>query len=156
VFSWFDRRFAARREMLQLNHRSNRRIVQIINDLVTQIEPAAVSTMCARVEDPVPDDAAAFWLFDTDADEAAFLASFIANDIEEHGDEGRGPDDFALLVRMKADEAEARLHAAFAARGLRLRNEARALKGIPIQDLVADDIVCLLLGLFRLALGARG
>src|SRR5258708_5697040 len=122
VFSWFERRFAARREMLQLNHRSNRRIVQIINDLVRQIEPDAVETLCARADDPVPDKAAAFWLFDTDAEEAEFLASFIADDIEEHRDEGRRPDDFALLVRVKADQAEARLQPAFAARGLQLRN----------------------------------
>jgi superfamily I DNA/RNA helicase len=156
VFDWFDRDFSARREMLQLNHRSNARIVQIINDLVRQIEPDAVETLCARADDPVPDDAAAFWRFDTDAEEAAFLASFIADDIEEHRDEGRCPDDFALLVRIRADQAEARLRPAFAARGLELRNEARALHGIAIQDLMADEIVCLLSGLLRLALGARG
>lgn len=156
VFSWFERRFAARREMLQLNHRSNRRVVQIINDLVRQIEPDAVETLCARADDPVPDDAAAFWLFDTDAAEAAFLASFIGEDIEEHGGEGRSPDDFALLVRSKADHAEARLQLAFAARGLRLRNEARTLSGIAIQDLMADEVVCLVAGLVRVAIGARG
>src|SRR5215468_2758907 len=89
VFSWFEHRFAARREMLQLNHRSNSRIVQIINDLITQIEPAAVKTLCARAEDPVPDNATAFWFFDTDTAEAEFLASFIADDIDEHRDEGR-------------------------------------------------------------------
>jgi superfamily I DNA/RNA helicase len=156
VFTWFDRRFAARREMLQLNHRSNQRIVQIINDLVKQIEPDAVETLCARADDPVPDDAAAFWVFDTDLEEAEFLASFIADNIDEHRDEGDCPDDFALLVRIRADQAEARLKPAFAARGLQLRNEARLLHSVAIQDLMADEIVCLLSGLLRLALGARG
>jgi superfamily I DNA/RNA helicase len=60
VFSWFERRFGAQREMLQTNHRSNKRIVQIINDLVTEIEPDAIKTICARQDDAVPEDAAEF------------------------------------------------------------------------------------------------
>ncbi|WP_316167510.1 MULTISPECIES: ATP-dependent helicase [unclassified Bradyrhizobium] len=152
VFTWFEEQFRARRERLQLNYRSNRRIVQIINDLVREIEPDAVNTLCARPDEEVPADAAAFWIFDTDEDECNYLADVIANDI----DRGLKPDDFVLLVRVRADQAEARLRDAFAAHNLRLRNEARLIRGIAIQELVTDDLVGLLLGLIRLALGVRG
>ena len=123
VFSWFERRFHARREMLQMNHRSNKRIVQIINDLVTEIEPDAVQTLCARPHDEIPEDAAAFWIFSTDDAEAGWLANFIADDIAANAGEGRSPEDFALLVRVRADQAERQLKEAFTTRGLRLRNE---------------------------------
>jgi superfamily I DNA/RNA helicase len=156
VFSWFEERFDARRQMLQMNHRSNCRIVQIINDLVKEIEPEAIETLCARPDDDIPEDAAAFWIFRTDEAEANALADFIADDIQEHADEGRSPDDFALLVRVKADQAEARLRESFSGRGLRLRNEARLVNGIAIQDLLSDELSSLLLGLIRLALGIRG
>jgi superfamily I DNA/RNA helicase len=156
VFSWFERRFHARREMLQMNYRSNKRIVQIINDLVTEIEPDAVQTLCARPDDKVPEDAVAFWIFGTDDAEAEWLANFIADDIAANADEGRSPDNFALLVRVRADQSEKQLKQAFTARGLRLRNEARLIKGIAIQDLISDELASLLLGLMRLALGVRG
>lgn len=152
VFSWFERRFGATREMLQMNHRSNRRIVQIINDLVRTIEPNAVETVCARPDDEVPQDAAAFWIFDTNDDETTRLADLIAMDIEL----GLKPDDFVLLVRAKADEAEQRMRDAFTERGLRLRNEARMVNRIAIQDLISDELVGLILGLIRLALRIRG
>lgn len=156
VFSWFERCFGARREMLQMNHRSNTRIVQIINDLVKEIEPDAVETICARADGEVPEDASQFWLFRTDEDEANTLAAFIADDIAHHAEQGRSADDFALLVRIRANEAEARLSEPFAARGLRLRNEARRVGGVAIQDLLAEELITLILGLIRLALGIRG
>lgn len=51
---------------------------------------------------------------------------------------------------------EGQLEEAFTARGLRVRNEARLLRRIAIQDLMSDELVSLLLGLIRLALGIRG
>ncbi len=145
VFSWFERHFHAQREMLQMNYRSNKRIVQIINDLVTEIEPDAIRTLCARPDKDVPEGATAFWIFCTDDAEAQWLANFIADDIAANAGEERGPDDFVLLVRVKADQAERQLRNAFVARGLRLRNEARLIKGIAIQDLLSDEIASLLL-----------
>ena len=156
VFSWFEHQFHARREMLQLNHRSNARIVQIINDLVKEIEPDAVETTCAGADHDVPEYASAFWLFKTEEEEARALATFISNDIKKYAEEGRDPDDFALLVRMRADQAEARLLEPFREHGLRLRNEVRPVGGVPIQDLLSDELVTLVLGLIRLALGIRG
>jgi superfamily I DNA/RNA helicase len=152
VFTWFEERFRATRERLQLNYRSNRRVVQIINDLVRTIEPNAVETLCARPDATVPQDAAAFWIFETDEDESNHLANVIANDIED----GLKPDDFVLLVRARADEAEVRLRDSFAVHGLRLRNEARQIDGIALQELLSEELVGLVLGLIRLALGVRG
>lgn len=156
VFSWFDQCFKARREVLQMNHRSNTRIVQIINDLVKEIEPGAVETVCARADDEVPEDTSGFWLFDTDKDEANTLAKFIADDIAQHTEDGRSADDFVLLVRVRADEAEGRLSESFTQHRLRLRNEARKVGGVAIQDLLTEELITLILGLIRLALGIRG
>lgn len=153
VFTWFEKRFRARREKLQINHRSNRRIVQIINDLIKSIEPDAVETQCARDEDPVPEDAAGFWIFDTDRNEARWLANLIANETKS-GE--RQPHDFVIVARVKVDAIEKQLKSEFAKKGLVLRNDARALHGVPIQDLLADDYVLMMLGLIRLALGMRG
>ncbi|WP_315777095.1 MULTISPECIES: ATP-dependent helicase [unclassified Bradyrhizobium] len=152
VFAWFEQYFNAGRERLQLNHRSNRRVVQIINDLVHAIEPDAVDTSCARPDATIPEDAAAFWIFDTDEEESARLADVIAADIEG----GLRPDDFVLLVRARADEAETRLRDAFAAKGIRLRNEARLIGGIGVQELLSEELVGLIIGLVRLAVGVRG
>lgn len=156
VFSWFERDFDAHREMLQMNHRSNARIVQIINDLVKELEPDAVETICARGDTDVPEDASQFWLFQIDEDEANTLADFIADDITRNVEEGRNPNDFALLVRGRANQVERRLRESFAGRGLRLRNEARQVAGVAIQDLLSEELITLILGLMRLALGIRG
>jgi hypothetical protein len=42
-----------------------------------------------------------FWIFRTDDAEAKWLAKFVAEDIAANADEGRGPDDFALIVRVR-------------------------------------------------------
>ncbi len=156
VFTWFEEKFGAQREMLQMNHRSNSQIVQIINDLVKEIEPDAVETICARLDAEVPEGASEFWLFDTDEKEANTIADFIANDIRDHADDGRSPDDFVLLVRVRANQVEDRLKEPFAERGLRLRNEARLVSGVAIQDILAEELTTLIIGLLRLALGVRG
>ncbi len=152
IFDWFDENFEAAREMLQMNHRSNARIVQIINDLVTEIESDAVHTVCARADDDVPQDASEFWVFPTDDAESAKIANFIQEEIAN----GRNPDDFALLVRARANEAEDRLQPLFSEQGIRLRNEARLVDEIAIQELLADEVVNFILGFIRLALGVRG
>lgn len=156
VFTWFESRFRARREMLQMNHRSNSRIVQIINDLVKEIEPDAVETICSASNKNVPDDASTFWLFETDEQEAKFLAEFIANDIDTHTAEGRVADDFVLLVRVRADQIESQLRKAFSSNNLRLRNESRQISGIAIQDILTEELTALVIGLIKLALGVRG
>ena len=152
IFDWFEERFDAKRVRLRMNHRSNARIVQIINDLVKAIEPDAVETLCARADDPVPDDAAGFLIFETDEAEAETLAELVSSEVSS-GE--RRPDEFVLLVRVRANQFETQLRDEFAKRELRLRNEARTIQGIAIQELMADDLVTLVLGLIRLAVGAR-
>lgn len=157
VFDDFETVFGAERQRLLYNHRSNRRIVALINDLLHQIEAdlggKPVETICARKDDPVPEDAASFFVFETDEDEAGWLADYISSELESGSLSG---DDFALLVRVNAPKAENRLRPVFEQRGLRLRNEARVLEELAIQDLMADDLAALLIGIMRLASGVRG
>lgn len=156
IFSRFEQRFQADRLMLQMNHRSNQRIVQLINDLVVQIEPHAVKTICGRKDSPVPENPTGFWVFQDDATEARWIANFIAEEINRNVDGSLTANDFALLVRVKANQAEDQLARSFAACGLRLRNEARLVHGIALQELMAESLAQLVIGLVRLALGIRG
>lgn len=65
------------------------------------------------------------------------------------------PHDVAILVRMRADEVEGQLSPAFEARGLRLRNVARNVGDIAIQDLLGEDLTQILLRLLRLGAADR-
>jgi hypothetical protein len=60
------------------------------------------------------------------------------------------PHDIAILVRMHANEVEADLARAFTDHGLRLRNEARNVGDIAIQDLLGEELTAVCLPLLRL------
>lgn len=156
VFDWFDEAFIGQRRYLQLNHRSNRRLVKIVNALTKVIEPDAVETLCGRSDAPVPQHSDALWEFRTNRAEADAIADLIAQETAQGALKKRRPEDFLILVRMKPEAAERALREAFEERGLHLRNEAKAIRKIPIQDLMADDLVGTLLGILGLAAGQRG
>jgi len=153
VFSWFADDFDAQNVKLDINYRSSARIVQIVNDLTEAIEPEAIRARCGRGDSAMLEDVSNFWLFDTDEQEAEFLANFIANDVNKNG---LKPGDFALLVRVRADDAENRLKDQFARHGLKLRNEARVVHGVAIQDLLSEKLTSVIVALIKLAIGARG
>jgi superfamily I DNA/RNA helicase len=87
------------------------------------------------------------WRSQTKAAEAAYLAQWLANDMATRG---RSPRDYALLVKQKSDDYERELAGAFAAHGLRLRNESHALGKTSLQDLLSDDLSRLAIAMFRL------
>src|SRR5690606_38888550 len=80
------------------------------------------------------------------------LAQWIEREVQDGNVE---PHDIAILVRMRADEVEGQLSPAFANRGLRLRNVARNVGDIAIQDLLGEDLTQILLRLMRLGSTAR-
>jgi superfamily I DNA/RNA helicase len=155
IFASFREDFGAKVLQLQMNHRSNARVVQIINDLVHAIEPEAVDTISARPDDVVPDNAAAFMVFSNNKREQEWIADFVARALKMDAAEGRKPEDFAILVRTRANQIEERLVPEFEARGLRLRNEARLVGALSIQDVMTDDLCVLVEGLMRLTFSVR-
>src|ERR1700730_232005 len=92
-------------------------------------------------------DSAAIWEFETQDEESDSLAQWIEREVQSGNVE---PHDVAILVRMRADEVEAQLSPAFGERGLRLRNVARNVGDIAIQDLLGEDLTQILLRLMRL------
>jgi len=71
------------------------------------------------------------------------------------GAEEHKPEDFALLVRVYANNVEERLKEAFAERNLLLRNDARILEQFSIQDLVKEALFDYLMSLLKLTVHVR-
>lgn len=154
IFNKFDDDFTAANRKLLFNFRSNSRIVDLINDLsklFADTEP--VRTESARREAGFPPDAVEGWIFPTRAAEGEGLARFVQESLAE--DPGLGAHDFAILVRLRADAVEARLAPYFAAQGLRLRNDARSLGPLTIQDLVKEPVFHFMTALLKMAHGVR-
>lgn len=152
IFEEFAADFDADVVALTSNFRSNRRIVEIVNAMALQIEPKAVPVVCARPDGELPDPTDGVLAFSSPAQEAAELAETIAEGIRE---DGLGAEDFMLLVRQTADKAEKVLAPAFAAQGLTLRNEARMLEGVQIQELMTEPLADLVIGVLQMAADDR-
>lgn len=151
AFAQFEDSFAAERISLICNWRSHEDLVRIQHVIASRIDPD-VEEPEARADRLVDGDVAAIWEFDTEDEESDCLAQWIEREVQAGSVE---PHDVAILVRMRADEVEGELAPAFAARGLRLRNAARIVGDIAIQDLLGEDLTQILLRLTRLGASAR-
>lgn len=151
AFAQFEQNFAAERISLICNWRSHEDLVRIQHVIASRIDPN-VEEPEARADRLVDGDVAAIWEFDTEDEESDCLAQWIENEVQTGNVE---PHDVAILVRMRADEVEGQLSPAFTDRGLRLRNAARNVGDIAIQDLLGEDLTQILLRLIRLGATAR-
>jgi superfamily I DNA/RNA helicase len=150
IFKRLEADFGASPKRLQFNHRSNRAIVDLINSVATLFESHPVPTEAARTNDPVPDGAVEGWSFETRDAEGRYLANFIKQELEP-----RRPEDFVILARQRIGDVEDRLRPHFMSCGLRLRNEARQVAGVEIQDLVKEPAFRFVLATLKLAVGVR-
>lgn len=154
IFGRFDRDFAAANRKLQFNFRSNSRIVDLINDLsVLFTEEQPIRTESARRGTAAPADAVQGWVFSDRNAEGAGLAAFIQESLA--ADPGLKPHDFVILARIRADSVEKRLSSYFAEKSLQLRNEARSLGPVTIQDIVKEPVFLFLTSLLKMAHGLR-
>ncbi|MDW8212767.1 MAG: 3'-5' exonuclease, partial [Roseiflexaceae bacterium] len=92
------------------------------------------------------------WEFDAEDEESACLAQWIKNEVQAGSFE---PHEVAILVRQRADDVEERLAPMFTVHGLRLRNVARKVGDIAIQDLLSEDLTHIILRLLRLGASDR-
>ncbi|MCG5534018.1 ATP-dependent helicase [Halorhodospira sp. 9621] len=152
IFGLFQDKFDASLECLRMNHRSNARIVQLINRLSFEIDEDAVLTECARSDELAPPNAVQVWGFPDQYQEAKAVAGFIRDQIDWHS---RSPADFVILTRQKAEDLQGRLEEAFTQQGLRLRNAARYFGPLQLQDLLEDEVFQLLVSIIKLAIGYR-
>ena len=154
IFDQFEADFGASDERLLFNFRSNSRIVKLINDLAATFDDGYIPTECARQDGFVPENAVEGWVFDTRQAEGEYLASFIASELQQNPD--LTPADFVILARLRVNDLEDRIKEAFDDQGLKVRNEARAVGGIAIQDLVKEKAYSFLLASVKLAVNVRG
>lgn len=153
IFDQFEADFHAKDERLLFNYRSNSQIVELINNLAATFDGEHIPTECARKDEPVPENAVQGWVFDTRQAEGKFLASYIADEIRQNP--SLKPADFVILARLRIDDIEDRVKSEFISQGLKIRNEARTVGGIAIQDLVNDNVYSFLLDSLKLAVNVR-
>lgn len=151
AFGTFEREFGAQRIALRSNWRSHEDLVRLQHLIASRIDPN-VEEPEARVERLVDGDIAAIWEFGSEDEENLYLAQWVAREVHERSVE---PHQVAILVRQHADAVEDRLSTAFAACGLRLRNAARNVGEIAIQDLLGEDLTQIFLRLMRLGATTR-
>ncbi|MBW7057514.1 ATP-dependent helicase [Paracoccus bogoriensis] len=151
AFAQFEQNFGAKRISLICNWRSHEDLVRIQHVIASRIDPN-VEEPEARADRLVGGDVAAIWEFETEEEESDCLARWIEREVRAANVE---PHDVAILVRMRANEVEGQLSAAFEEQGLRLRNVARNVGDIAIQDLLGEDLVHILLRLLRLGATSR-
>ncbi|CAM5288497.1 DNA helicase II [Frigidibacter albus] len=151
AFDEFTEDFNAVRHALLRNWRSHEALVAVQHVIAQQIDPD-VEEVEARGHLAVEGDTAAIWRFDSREQEAEQIARWIRSEV----DEGRiAPHDVAILVRMRANNVEDELAPVFRDNGLTLRNLARNVGEIAIQDLLAEPLTEVLLPLLRLGAGGR-
>lgn len=143
--------FGGARFPLLFNFRSSPDLVRIQHVVARALDPNTVQTV-AHTERQVDGDVAQVWCSQTKAAEAAHLAKWLANDMANRS---RGPRDYALLVKQKSDDYEHEFAGAFAAQGLRIRNESHILGKSSLQDLLSDDLSRLAIAIFRLGATRR-
>lgn len=146
AFNDFTQQFNARRVSLILNWRSHEALVAIQRLIAARIDPH-VAPVEARGVQTVDGDVAAIWQFDTREEECETLAAWVRRQIDTRLIEAH---DVAILVRMRADQVEQELTPAFTANHLLLRNLARNVGSIAIQELLSEEFTAIILSLLRL------
>ena len=154
IFNKFDNDFSAENRKLLLNFRSSSRIVEVINDLARLFADAdPVRTESARRDAGFLPDAVESWRFPTRDAESKGLARFVKQSLAD--DPNLSAHDFVILARLRVDDIENRLAPHFAAQGIRLRNEARLIGPISIQELVKEPIFLFVTAILKMAHGIR-
>ncbi len=154
IFNSFGTDFGAANKRLQFNFRSNVTVVELINDLSELFAGEdPIRTESGRRDDPTPPDAVEGWVFPDRESEGVGIADFISESLV--ADKALRPHDFVILARLKADKVEERLAPKLAAKGIRLRNDARSIGPVSIQDLPKEPVFQLVTSTLKMAHGVR-
>lgn len=144
-FHDFEQQFGARTIELLSNWRSHEELARIQHAIAELIDPETAASQ-ARSTRAVDGDVSAIWTYSNEEEEAKGLAAWLAREIQG----GINPEEFAVLVRNRADLVEAQLSDEFKTQGITLRNVARMVGEIAIQDVLEEPLTRLLLPFFRL------
>ena len=145
-FERLVRDFAAEEITLLSNWRSHEDLVNIQHVIAQQIDEDSPAIE-AKADRHTDGDVSAIWTYATKDEEQSGIAAWIANEVQ--GGIAQ-PQEFALLVRMRADNVEDDFKPAFTENGLTLRNVARSVGGVAIQDILTEDLTRAVVPLLRL------
>lgn len=146
AFDQFENDFGARRITLLSNWRSHADLVLIQHEIARRID-GNVEAVQAQGTREIEGEVSSIWQFRNADDENNYLAEWVRREVQS----GRvAPHDVAILIRMRADQVEGEIAPAFAARGLRIRNAARSVGEIQIQDLLGEELTSIFVPLLRL------
>src|SRR5690625_412052 len=144
-FSRFSSDYNAQPITLLLNWRSHEDLVHIQHQVAKEIDPKTGQAQ-SRAQREVEGEIAAIWQYPTSDDEIRGIANWIASEIRD----GLPPHEIGILVRQRADKVESAFASAFQANNIKLRNFARNICEISIQDLLSEPFTEVLLPLLRL------
>jgi superfamily I DNA/RNA helicase len=133
------------------NWRSHEDLVSIQHVIAQRID-ANTPPIQARAARNIAGDVSAIWTYPTRQAECEGVADWIVREIEDGVTE---PHEIALLVRMYANRVEEEFGPVFSARGLSLRNVARQVGGVAIQDILTEELSRMVLPLLRLGASAK-
>lgn len=150
AFNVFTEHYNARPISLLLNWRSHAELVAVQHVIASNIDPD-VEPVVARGQRNVEGDVSAIWEFADEETELETIAEWIAGEVAG----GLAAHDIAILVRARADRAENELGPALADRDLVLRNLARNVGEISIEDLLSEELTLILIPFLRLATSRR-
>lgn len=150
-FERFSNLFNVRPVTLLFNWRSHEDLVAIQHLIARQIDNDTEATIAQR-ERHVGGSVAAIWQYHARGEEIASLSRWLARELEEGVIE---PHRIALLVRNYADRVEQEVSPAFRGRGIAIRNVARNVGGVAIQDLLAEELTAIVIPFLRLGAERR-
>lgn len=150
-FERLEHDFQTTESTLLSNWRSHAELVKIQHVIAQEINRNSAAPE-AKATRKIAGDIAAIWHYSSERSECEGVAAWTAREL---ADGITKPSDLAILVRMRANQVEAELAPAFAACGLEIRNVARNVGDIAIQDLLAEELTRGLLPLLRLGAEKR-
>jgi len=125
--------------------------VRVQHVVAKALDAGAIPTQSQAAAE-LTQDVVQVWSSSSRADEAKYLARWIATDMVIRKKRAR---DYALLVRQKPEVFERELQPPFVAADLAIRNESKVVGKISLQDLLVDEIAKVVVALLRLGTRAK-
>lgn len=144
--------FAAEPFELEWNFRSSDELIEIQHVVAQTLDGTAKRAM-SQVGRSIDGDAGEIWRFDSEKAEARYIAEWIRKDSTKSG---RSPSAYALLARQKAADFEPLFASELGRVGIKIRNDDREVGKLRLQDLLADELAVLVMGLLRLGATEAG
>lgn len=151
AFANFEQQFNPQRFELLYNWRSHPELVEIQQRIANKIDGNAPQ-VDAKAKNTSQTKFTQFKEFDSTANKAASLAKVISAEVAKGELKA---EDYAVLVRMHVNNIEHQLRPAFENEGIALRNLARVIGRIDLQELLKQELTQLVLPIFYLLVKER-